>query len=420
MHTAKERPGSSSKALHKYSRVKDETIGDSEPDFKDTLSRLLGSSSDEDEDPREKNDVEDDDEYEEERDNEDNPFESIKPMAGVSKELLERERMYIQMNRSIQAKTVEVVKTAESLVVSRVERLDKLHGNPIYQKSGKEMIDRPRTSNTVRDVAAGKAAENQKGPGPVNEDTLRTSSSNTESGKKFVTGRPNTAPHKQNGIEKSNDIVAPHDNGEGMASETVNRFLRAKLAAMQEEMNKLVAEKSAKEGILGALEEKLKVLDEEKSKMSKSLSAIQGQLEKAKAAAEEMKIAQSGSEADSASLRKQLEASQRTNKQLEAEVSAREAKLNRALQEMERLKVANSKTKAEAKEKLEESRANAEKLFGDYKKIERQKAELLHAFKKQMQLIDVLKRQKMHLEAVKLLDFTEDDFVRALKTGSTT
>jgi hypothetical protein len=52
---------------------------------------------------------------------------------------------------------------------------------------------------------------------------------------------------------------------------------------------------------------------------------------------------------------------------------------------------------------------------GELKRLERQKADLLQAFKKQATLIDCLKRQKLHLEAARLLGFTEDEFLKVLQ-----
>jgi hypothetical protein len=49
-----------------------------------------------------------------------------------------------------------------------------------------------------------------------------------------------------------------------------------------------------------------------------------------------------------------------------------------------------------------------------------QKAELIAAFKKQMQLINILKRQKLHVEAAKLLSFTEEEFMKTLDWGQRT
>jgi hypothetical protein len=51
------------------------------------------------------------------------------------------------------------------------------------------------------------------------------------------------------------------------------------------------------------------------------------------------------------------------------------------------------------------------------RRLEHQSAELLAAFKKQSRLVEVLRRQRAHLEASRALELSEQEFVRLLDLG---
>ena len=95
-------------------------------------------------------------------------------------------------------------------------------------------------------------------------------------------------------------------------------------------------------------------------------------------------------------------------------MKARDVRLNRALEEVERYRHMLEAARDAGKGGDLGARREAERLSAENKRLERQKMELVAAFKKQMKLIDVLKKQKIHMEAARMLQFAEEDFMKTL------
>ena len=81
---------------------------------------------------------------------------------------------------------------------------------------------------------------------------------------------------------------------------------------------------------------------------------------------------------------------------------------------MDKYKIELKQQKLTVDDKNDEVKKQYDKVIQENRKLERQRNELLQAFKKQLKLIDILKRQKTHLEAAKMLNFTEEEFIKAL------
>ncbi|KAJ3382567.1 Golgin sub A member 2 [Entophlyctis sp. JEL0112] len=219
--------------------------------------------------------------------------------------------------------------------------------------------------------------------------------------------------------------TSPHDNrdtapslapniDDGIGLEATNRLLKAKLVVVQEEMEKVVRNQGVKDSAIAMLEEKLKFFDEERTKISKNVQSLQAQIDKANKANAELKAKNEMLEVDRDNLKKNLEGLSKTQRAAESEANSKDLRLNRALEEIEKLKVALAKANGDAKDKIESLKKNQQSLLAETKKLAKQKSELVAVFKKQNLLIDNLKRQKLHLEAAALLDFSEEEFVRAL------
>lgn len=66
-------------------------------------------------------------------------------------------------------------------------------------------------------------------------------------------------------------------------------------------------------------------------------------------------------------------------------------------------------------ERAAQEAAAAAKHEAELRKVVRQRDVLVAALKKQFKLIEVLKQQKAHLEAARLLQFTEEEFMNIIQ-----
>lgn len=74
---------------------------------------------------------------------------------------------------------------------------------------------------------------------------------------------------------------------------------------------------------------------------------------------------------------------------------ANEVRLNRSLEELEKLRTIMHNHERDDKELRDVTRKKSDEVTAVMKRLEKQKSELLLGFKKQMQLIDNLKKQKV-------------------------
>ncbi|CAB1339396.1 unnamed protein product, partial [Coregonus sp. 'balchen'] len=195
------------------------------------------------------------------------------------------------------------------------------------------------------------------------------------------------------------------------------RFLKAKLCVMQEELNRLAYECNKKDDANSSLSTNIKGIEEDRTRLQKTTNIQQTQIEKHRTLAEESNRKCDGLQQEVTALQKEIEGLKRAQKQAATNHSAVEVRLNRALEEVERSKTQLSKIKQMSKDTADQAHKKIETLKAENKKLEKQKAELIVGFKKQLKLIDILKRQKMHFEAAKMLSFTEEEFMKALDWG---
>ncbi|KAM7337327.1 hypothetical protein ACRRTK_003446 [Alexandromys fortis] len=352
----------------------------------------------------------------------------------AGQDLLAREQEYKRLNAELEAKTADLVRQADEAIRDQQE----VQARPFSTKITSCKEEDGSSTSVKLKYPSVQTASDVAIPDDFSDFSLAKTISRIE-GHLEEDSSPGHA---------DDDILCGVSKDIG--TEAQLRFLKAKLHVMQEELDSVVCECNKKEDEIQDLKSKVKNFEEDCVKQQRTITSQQSQIEKYKNLFEEANSRCDGLQQQLSSVERELENKRRLQKQAATSQSATEVRLNRALEEVEKYKVELNKLRqikhkwtlrgllgldACSVQESELTRAGVfpppllpdianedhqkiEVLKSENKKLERQKGELLIGFKKQLKLIDILKRQKMHIEAAKMLSFSEEEFMKALEWGS--
>ncbi|XP_062061960.1 testis-expressed protein 9 isoform X4 [Lepus europaeus] len=312
----------------------------------------------------------------------------VRQPAGPRRDLLAQEEEYKRLNAELEAKTADLVRQAEEVIRDQQEVRSRPISSQIksYEEEGDYSL-RGLLSDEGMINLHSETKPKTKNNGPVNKVQNKLLSANK--GKKTNS----SAKLKYSDVHTADDVAIPEDFSDFSLAKTISK-IEGQLEeeglpeCVDDDIFSGISKDIGTEAQIRFLKAKLRVMQEE-------LDNVVCECNK-----------------------KELESKKRLQKQAASSQSATEVRLNRALEEAEKYKLELNKLRQNNKDITNEEHKKIEVLKAENKKLEKQKGELMMGFKKQLKLIDVLKRQKMHIEAAKMLSFTEEEFMKALEWGN--
>lgn len=139
--------------------------------------------------------------------------------------------------------------------------------------------------------------------------------------------------------------------------------------------------------------QKIYTLEQENLRLGKQSEVIQCQLNKTKGIEAELLEKCNSQQTEISNLKRDYDLLSKSQRDQAQESQAKDIRYNRLNQELEKLKQQLYKNESDYKDKLEAVKNTSSELFLENKKLNKQKMDLLNGFKKQNQLVEVLKRQ---------------------------
>ncbi|KAM3178353.1 hypothetical protein ACTXT7_002746 [Hymenolepis weldensis] len=225
-----------------------------------------------------------------------------------------------------------------------------------------------------------------------------------------------SADHPETDAENSD--VEDKSKSEDRLSEAISRlgtnaktrYLTAKLRVLEKDNTSLQNDLRVANTDIDKLSNQIQELSQEKSKLQRQTGHSSTNLEKLRAEYDSLKEFSNNLALERAALQKQLDTERREHEKTKSESHSLDSRLHRTLEDVQKLRRDLEKSRSD----LEDTKHQLNLIDNDNRRLERQKAQLVAAFKKQMKLIDILRRQKMLIEASRALKMTEDEFLKTL------
>lgn len=197
-----------------------------------------------------------------------------------------------------------------------------------------------------------------------------------------------------------------------MPKEGRERFLRARCRVLQDEVNRLQKEHQSTSDKWHQVRRQNQEKTEHIVKIEKTYEKQRKELDKLKIASEKESAKAREADQKFQSIKREMDDLKLKSKK--QKVSQNDIRLQRALDEVQ-------KYKSELAEAVRRNRDIGEVKKHEYNEIEKEKnkfkkinSELKIIIQKQSKLVEVLRKKCAHLEAARVLEFTEGEFMKAL------
>mmetsp|Transcript_11204 Transcript_11204/g.16545 ORF Transcript_11204/g.16545 Transcript_11204/m.16545 type:complete len:400 (-) Transcript_11204:1-1200(-) len=300
--------------------------------------------------------------------------------------------------------------------LSKSKKIEELEKEVAELKAMEEDIQ--AATNTAFTEAQEKLAR-AKTPKRKENRTTDTASTTSSTTKTRRTSKRRTSKSRKKSVERSEEDDDIDEAAMGMGLQHQLVFYKSRAKTLEADLKEVTKKWSDTKNKSKSLQTKVQSTEAERSRLQSKVNVLEKAVTRHKSASKDAQHKVDNLTRELASMRKELvDVRKKQQHTTNAPSNTDRERLTRLNKDNSALKDEIRMLKKLNQEQTEFERRAADKAKDELAMVQRQKADLIAAFKKQMKLIDVLKRQQVHLEAAQLLKFSEKEFSKALDFGS--